>query len=129
VGTYTGPGVTGYGSRTYWNQIIGPSSRNPDTFTNSTSLADDGATETMIGLTIVTGGGWDWTSTPKVPLLDSAVSLPIKQAAGGQLQVEWSQGKLLEATSVEGPWTTTTATSPHLVTPAGTRTFYRALIQ
>lgn len=231
VGNYTGPGVSGYGAGTYWNQIIGPSSWNPGTFTNSTSFADNGTTDTGVGMTIVTGGSWDWTSTPTVALLDSAasaygeqtftfslpngvynvvlfscngteattknggtdftingetlralptqdrsfvegdtyvvfnhvvvtgtvltgtwtpvtgksygslngaqlqylgpaVSVRIKLLTSGQLQVEWAQGKLVEASSLEGPWTpNTAATSPYLVTPTGAQKYYRVLIQ
>jgi hypothetical protein len=45
--------------------------------------------------------------------------------AGSQLQLTWSFGTLLEATSVTGPWTTNVNTSPYLVTPTGPQKFYR----
>jgi hypothetical protein len=40
--------------------------------------------------------------------------------------VSWSAGKLLEATSLAGPWTTNANPSPYLFTPTGPQKFYRA---
>ena len=47
---------------------------------------------------------------------------------GGQLQLTWPYGTLLQATSLSGPWTTNSATSPYLVTPLGPREFYRVRV-
>lgn len=55
-GTYSGPGVVGPGS--YWNSIPGPNNWATGTFTNTSSLADDGATETGLLLTVVSAGNW-----------------------------------------------------------------------
>lgn len=48
------------------------------------------------------------------------------QKSGANVQLTWSQGVLLEATNVVGPWTTnSSATSPFTVTPTGPQMFYR----
>jgi hypothetical protein len=62
-------------------------------------------------------------------LAATAVILTV-QWSGSQLLLTWPQGTLLQATSLTGPWTTNSAaTSPYLVTPSGSRTFYRVLVQ
>ena len=44
--------------------------------------------------------------------------------------MSWSQGTLLQAPAPIGPWTTNTATSPYLFTPASPQqTFYRVRVQ
>ena len=49
--------------------------------------------------------------------------------SGSSLELSWSQGTLLEATNVTGPWTTNTATSPFTVSPTEARKFYRVQVQ
>ena len=52
------------------------------------------------------------------------------QRSGSDLQLIWSQGVLLEADEVTGPWiTNSVATSPFTVTPIGPRKFYRLQLQ
>jgi hypothetical protein len=54
------------------------------------------------------------------------------QFSAGTLTLTWSQGALLQATNVLGPWlTNATATSPYTVMPAtnGPRMFYRVQVQ
>jgi len=75
VGDYAGPGIPGYGTGTYWNQVINPNT----TFTAGTyscfgAVADNGNTQTGISWTLTTAGSWDWTSTPTIALLDSGAS-------------------------------------------------------
>ncbi|HWQ91740.1 MAG TPA: immunoglobulin domain-containing protein, partial [Clostridia bacterium] len=49
---------------------------------------------------------------------------------GSGLELKWSQGSLLEATELKGPWTTnTTAVSPMVITPEGPQKFYRILVR
>jgi hypothetical protein len=49
--------------------------------------------------------------------------------AGSNIQLTWPLGRLLEATSVKGPWTTNSlAVSPYTVTPTGGAEFYRVLV-
>ena len=64
--------------------------------------------------------------TPPVP--PSVTLSVVKSGAGVQLQ--WTQGTLLEATTVKGPWTTNaSAVSPFTVNPTGAQRFYRVLVQ
>jgi hypothetical protein len=50
---------------------------------------------------------------------------------GSQLTLSWPQGKLLEAASITGPWTTNVAAAPpsFKVTPTGAQKFYRVQVQ
>ncbi|PWU10693.1 MAG: hypothetical protein C5B50_24920 [Verrucomicrobia bacterium] len=51
------------------------------------------------------------------------------QHQGANVVVSWSQGKLLQATSVFGPWTTnSSATSPYTVGVTNSRTFFKVQI-
>jgi hypothetical protein len=59
--------------------------------------------------------------------LPTAPTLEIAREAT-QLKITWSQGLLLEASEITGPWTTNTAVSPYLLTPSGTRQFFRVLV-
>ena len=231
VGTYTGPGIPGYGSGTHWNNVIGPSAWNPGTYSGTAGYTDDSATDTGFSWTLVTGGSWDWTSTPVIPLLDSAasaystqnfvfsnlvsgifnlvlfscngtessttnagaiftvngmtrvalptqdtsfvesnnyvvfnrlvvtgsslagtwgpatgksygslngaqlqylgaaVTLNVQHVGASQIQLQWSQGTLLEATNIVGPWTTNTAASPLTLTPSAPHKFYRVRVE
>jgi hypothetical protein len=56
-------------------------------------------------------------------------TLNLQAVAGGQLQLSWPQGTLLQAVNVSGPWTTNTATSPYTLTPTAAQMFYRLQIQ
>ncbi|HWH70331.1 MAG TPA: hypothetical protein VNT26_13175, partial [Candidatus Sulfotelmatobacter sp.] len=50
--------------------------------------------------------------------------------SGSNLRLSWSQGVLLEADAVTGPWTTnTTASSPFTINPTGAKKFYRVLVK
>ncbi len=55
------------------------------------------------------------------------VSLGVQQVTGG-LQLIWSQGLLLEADNVTGPWTTNAAPSPFTIDPTAPMKFYRVKI-
>lgn len=63
--------------------------------------------------------------TPPPP---PAVTLHV-QLVGANVVLTWSQGALLQAASVAGPWTTNTATSPYTNTPATPHQFYRVRVQ
>jgi hypothetical protein len=68
----------------------------------------------------------EWTFGPAaVP----PVAFGIVPIANGQIEVQWSQGILMEATSVLGPWISNSSGSPLLITPAGPQKFYRQLVQ
>ena len=77
------------------------------------------------------GTGNNLMQVGEVELLGTAgVAVTIQRTSGGQLQLQWAQGLLLESTNILGPWTTnSTATSPYSVSPTGPRKFYRILVQ
>jgi hypothetical protein len=51
------------------------------------------------------------------------------QPSGSNLILTWTPavGTLLQAPSVNGPWTTNSATSPYMITPTGSQLFYRVV--
>jgi hypothetical protein len=60
-------------------------------------------------------------------IVPPVVTLDVKRA-GDNIELTWSMGRLLEATSIAGPWTTNSAAaSPYLVTPTGPQKFYRVM--
>jgi Concanavalin A-like lectin/glucanases superfamily len=63
----------------------------------------------------------------------AGISVPVTlqiNRAGNSLQLTWGPtGQLLEAGNVNGPWTTNLlATSPYLLSPTNSQTFYRVLV-
>ena len=55
--------------------------------------------------------------------------LAIQSVAGKNLQLIWSQGVLLQAANLAGPWiTNTAAVSPFTVSPTAPQMFYRVLV-
>jgi len=76
AGNYGGQGIPGYGTGTYWNLINGPTANNGVTtnYTSSSGLNDTGANDIGVSMTVTTPESWDWTSTPVIALLDSAVT-------------------------------------------------------
>ena len=56
-------------------------------------------------------------------------NLQVQPVGGGQLQVTWPAGTLLEAPAATGPWTTNSAPSPYTFTPTGTQQYFRAIIK
>jgi hypothetical protein len=77
----------------------------------------------------VTLEDWAYQSTPGVGIETPPVSVNISQVVGG-LQLTWGgTGQLLEASSLGGPWTTNSpATSPYLVSPMNSQSYYRILV-
>lgn len=51
------------------------------------------------------------------------------QPSGSNLQLNWSQGTLLEATNLSGPWLTNGIPSPCTATPTGAMKFFRVLVR
>jgi len=72
--------------------------------------------------------GWNGTFDLGLSPAVAPISLSISKLAGTQVQVQWSGGLLLQAPSVNGPWTTNTTTSPYVfnATP-GTAQYFRVL--
>jgi hypothetical protein len=62
--------------------------------------------------------------------LPQIVNLTIQQS-GPSLILGWPQGILLQAPTVNGPWTTNSAATPpaYTVTPSGTQMFYRVQVR
>ncbi len=57
------------------------------------------------------------------------VTLYIAPAGANASTLTWSQGTLQQATSVAGPWTAVTATSPYTVATTNASTFFRVKVQ
>jgi hypothetical protein len=58
-----------------------------------------------------------------------AVTLNYTPLVAGSFQLKWSQGTLLEAPALTGPWTTNLNTSPYVVNPTAAQKFYRVRVQ
>jgi len=57
------------------------------------------------------------------------VTLYIAPAGAGNLTLTWSQGALLQATNLTGPWTTnTTAVSPYTLAPTNSHLYFKVLV-
>jgi hypothetical protein len=56
------------------------------------------------------------------------VSIDAIPVGNGQVRLQWSQGTLLQASEVTGPWTTNSATSPYTVTESNPQMFYKVVI-
>jgi hypothetical protein len=48
---------------------------------------------------------------------------------GPNVRISWLSGTLLEASTLNGPWTTNNATSPYIVAPSGAQNFYRVQLR
>jgi len=57
------------------------------------------------------------------------VTLNLAPAGAGSLTLTWSQGTLLQATNLAGPWSTNTASAPYTVAPTNSRMFFRVQVQ
>lgn len=56
------------------------------------------------------------------------VTLNIARSSPGHLTLSWSQGTLLQSTSLSGPWiTNNSAASPYTIAPTNSRMFFRVL--
>lgn len=74
VGNYSGPGAIGAG--TFWNQVPGPTEffLPGAWYISSSGYSDDGITDEGISWTLICDNSWGWTSSPTIPLLDSAAN-------------------------------------------------------
>ena len=64
----------------------------------------------------------------RLPTAIPPVTLHMEKS-GPNLQLNWSNGILLQANDLAGPWTTNTTTSPQLVMPTGDKMFFRVKVQ
>jgi hypothetical protein len=74
----------------------------------------DGAWSAAIGVLT-------WTTSPADP------TLTITKLSGGDVQLTWPFGTLLQAPAPTGPWTAVSATSPHTASASGQK-YYRVLV-
>lgn len=59
-----------------------------------------------------------------------STTLSIASGSGGNLKITWSQGTLLQATNVSGPWVTNSmATSPYTVAPTNSQMYFKVRVQ
>jgi Concanavalin A-like lectin/glucanases superfamily len=57
-------------------------------------------------------------------------TLSIGAGSGGNLKITWSQGTLLQATNILGPWVTNSAaTSPYSVAPTNSQMYFKVRVQ
>jgi len=93
---------------------------------NSTYPANFPATWTL------QAGSANNTGSGSITVLTSGSQVTLGfQFNGSSLTLTWSQGILLEADDVTGPWTTNLTAAPpsFVVTPTGPRKFYRIQVQ
>jgi hypothetical protein len=64
----------------------------------------------------------------KAASIAPAVTVNFAPAPSGGLTLSWSQGTLLQATNLTGPWTTNSAPSPYVVTPSNTQMYFKVLV-
>jgi hypothetical protein len=56
------------------------------------------------------------------------VKLNLAASGAGSLILTWSQGTLLQSASLDGPWTTNTASSPYTVMPTNSQMYFKVLV-
>jgi len=76
-----------------------------------------------------TGKSYGSLNGAQLQYLGAAVTLNVQHVGASQIQLQWSQGTLLEATNIVGPWTTNTAASPLTLTPSAPHKFYRVRVE
>jgi Concanavalin A-like lectin/glucanases superfamily/Immunoglobulin I-set domain len=108
---------------------------------NGTPLANGVYTFAQLNGTYPANFPATWTPQAGSPVNTGSGSLTVgvttapvviqSQFSAGSLTLNWSQGTLLQATNVTGPWVTNGSTPPYSVMPAtnGPQMFYRILVQ
>jgi hypothetical protein len=56
------------------------------------------------------------------------VPIDIARSGTGNLTLTWTQGTLLQATNLAGPWTSSTVSSPYIVAPTNSQMYFKLLI-
>ena len=72
-------------------------------------------------------GGYGYINTMEITE-SPAVVLTIEKS-GGSVVLSWPAGTLLEASAINGTWTTNNATSPFTNTPSGQQKLYRVIVR
>ncbi len=65
------------------------------------------------------------TSQSFAVVVGNSVALSIATSGNDTLTLKWSQGSLLQATNLLGPWVTNTAPSPYTVVPSNSQIFFK----
>ncbi|MGP8235731.1 MAG: RHS repeat-associated core domain-containing protein [Limisphaerales bacterium] len=129
-GKDTGPGIAGYdifvatngGVWTLWQEGV--------TNTSATFTGTSGNTYAFYSVAYDDAGLVE--SQPVVPGTSTTVTggtpFSIAKAAAGSLTLTWSQGTLLQATNLTGPWSTNTAASPYTFAPTNSQKFFKLLL-
>jgi len=113
-------------SQTYdsgWDQLASDGTNNP--YANGQAVC----IPTAGGQVAEDTGGGLYDATFDLGLTPGTVTLIAQAVGGNQIKLQWSTGVLLQASSVLGPWTTNSATSPYFVTPTAPKMFYRVKVQ
>ena len=94
-------------------------------------VAPTNGTSTTVNVTIQENlpSGGDGNINALVVRLLPSLQLNCQPAAGGQLQLQWAQGSLLQATNLNGPWWTNNVTSPFTLSPTGAQQFFKVRFQ
>lgn len=71
------------------------------------------------------GTNQEWTFGPAA---NPPVTFSIQSVLGTQITVQWSQGTLMQATNLHGPWTSNSASSPYIFTPSAPQQFFRQIL-
>jgi len=80
-------------------------------------------------VTATDGKAYGSLNGAQVQYLGPSVTVELTPVTSGKFQLQWSQGTLLQATNLTGPWVTNTAASPYTITPGGPQMFYRVKVQ
>jgi hypothetical protein len=96
--------------------------------TNALVLSNVTATDAGYYQLAFTAGGLSVTSLV-AQLTVNALPVICAQKAGGSLILNWPQGALLEATNLNGPWTTKIVSPPYTNPLESSQMFYKLLLQ
>jgi hypothetical protein len=94
--------------------------------------SDNGSGRTFDGIIDeVAVFNYSLTPTQVLNLYNSALAPSVRltiQKIGGNLQLSWPQGTLLEANAITGPYTTNNAPSPYTFSPTGSAKFFKVKV-
>jgi hypothetical protein len=80
------------------------------------------------GGAITYGASGSFNGTFDIGLAQATIPVSLSiQRVGANLQVNYTGGLLLQATSLAGPWTTNSTATPVPITPSAAKMFYRVL--
>jgi hypothetical protein len=109
------------------NDPGGASNGSADAYTMEFAAGTTNQTLT-VDVTCVTDYGGGNVTLMAATLREPPVTLQFG-LVGSSLKLTWSNGTLLQATNLAGPWTTNAATSPYTVTPSAPEMFYKVKVE